>query len=175
MFDTPSAPPRPFRRRTLAAAIAALPLALCGCDDPAVERAPRPGEDVAAATVPAWLEIGDTRSPAAWLVARGGARADEDREERLEAGLAEAGRVFHDSRRMLANRIAQLVDLCAEEGDPQPAERVLADLTVTPADDERLWFGVVAQAYVELRRRGGTHADAAAAVRRTFGREGGSR
>lgn len=161
-------------KRKLAVSLAAL--ALCaGCgDEPAASRggaADRPARTGGEAAD--WLVRGDDRPPERWLAERvpgpGGTGADEARVAAVAATLDAAERRFHEPRRMIANRVAQLADLSAERGEPLAPERLLADLTFPMRDRPTGWFGVVTQAYVVLREGGADHASAIGTLRTRFG------
>lgn len=150
-------------------------LALCvGCgDEPVAPRADDTAGNGAdgAGIAGDWLVRGDERSPERWLAARGGATAGavDARVAAVAAGLDAAERQFHEPRRMIANRIAQLADLSAERGEPIAPERLVADLTFPMRDRPAGWFGVLTQAYVVLREGGADHAAAIATLRGRFG------
>lgn len=149
----------------------ALPLAVAGCDDAPVEvaqsgattelarRAGEPSKD--------WLTIDDVRSPAHWLVERSSGRdfvGDDPRLPKVTAALDLAESRFHENRRMLANRTAQLTDVAREHGEAILPEAMLSDLAFADRRGERSWFGVRAQAYIVLRQSGRDHAAAVAAI-----------
>ncbi|ODN71811.1 hypothetical protein [Methylobrevis pamukkalensis] len=148
-------------------------LAVAGCDDAPVTASPPPS----AAEAPAdewpagdWLTVDDEREPARWLAERFPAAPGSvpERAARLGAALDRAEAVYHDTRRMLANRVAQVAEVSGEYGSPESPEAVLADLTLHPVHGGQLWFGVVSQAYIELRRGGRSHAAAVDEVRTRF-------
>lgn len=122
-----------------------------------------------------WLTTDDPRSPGVWLAERTAATASASdggqnaaRVAAVDAALDRGGELFVETRRMLANRTAQLVDVNAERGGTITPEALLADLAIPDPDGRKHWFGVIAQAYIELRRSGADHATAVAALRAEF-------
>ncbi|WP_428929400.1 hypothetical protein [Marinibacterium sp. SX1] len=135
-------------------------------------RAPVAGPDVTPAQgADAWLDVNDPRPPALWLVRRTHrfSESSEDmRVEQVSALLTGAERAYHENRRMIANRVAQIVDVTGEHGTPLLPEKILADLAL-PEEVGRQWLGIVAQAYIELRRSGRAHDEAVQMVRQRVG------
>ena len=124
-----------------------------------------------------WLTFDDPRPASQWLVERTirlSESSDKVRVISLSGLLTDAERRYHEKRRMIANRIAQIVDVSAEYGEPVLPEEVLADLTFESAEPGKMWFGIIAQAYIELRRGGLPHEAAVLEVRREFGRPSAS-
>ena len=120
-----------------------------------------------------WLTFDDPRPASQWLVERTirlSENSDKVRVISLSGLLTDAERRYHEKRRMIANRIAQIVDVSAEYGKPVLPEEVLAELTFESAEPGKMWFGIIAQAYIELRRGGLPHEAAVLEVRREFGR-----
>lgn len=151
-----------------------LSLAVAGCDDAPVEVA-KPGDTAELARRAGepskdWLTIDDVRSPAHWLVERSSGRdfvGDDPRLAKVVAALDLAESRFHENRRMLANRTAQLTDVSREHGEAILPEAMLSDLAFADRHGERAWFGVRAQAYIVLRQSVRNHAAAVAAIRDT--------
>ncbi len=157
-------------------AVAVLGGLMAGCDDPPAEqenmahKTAMPQEKPSATD---WLAVDDTRSPAQWLAERDAGkpvRKDDPRvvalQERLDAAVAR----YHETRRMLANRAAQLTEVARENGDSLTAATILAELTFPSTDSSKLWFGVLTQAYIVLRQGGDSHAEAVARLREQYGR-----
>lgn len=159
---------------SLASALSAL--ALAGCDDAPV-RVAQPGPETALAErggEPSnrWLSHDDARSPTYWLIERSSGRdfvGDDPRVGIVDGALELAQARFHENRRMLANRVAQLTDVSSEQGEPMLPETILSDLSYPEKDGGRAWFGVRAQAYIVLRQSGLSHADAVAELLRRAG------
>lgn len=168
---------RSFCRLCRSPAAAAVLLALSGCDDAPVApetAAPPTGELAARGGAPSndWLTIDDVRSPAFWLIERSSGRdfvGDDPRVKVVESALDEAQAVFHENRRMLANRTAQLADVSGEEGEPILPETLLEDLSYPDKKGGKAWFGVRAQAYIVLRQTGSSHAQAIATMKEADG------
>lgn len=124
-----------------------------------------------------WLTFDDPRPASQWLVERTirfSENSDKVRVISLASLLTDAERTYHEKRRMIANRIAQIVDVSAEYGEPVLPEEVLADLIFKSEEPGKMWFGIIAQAYIELRRGGLPHEAAVLEVRREFGRPSAS-
>lgn len=163
---------RPFQHviRPLAALLCAT--VLQSCDDAALQ--PEPAETSATelsarggAVSNDWLAIDDVRSPTNWLIERSSGRdfvGDDPRVPVVDQALDTAQAMFHENRRMLANRTAQLTDVSREQGEPMLPEDLLKDLSYPQTSPGKSWFGVRAQAYIVLRQTGGTHAEAVAAM-----------
>lgn len=163
---------RPFRL-----AIGRLAAVLCAtilqsCDDAALQPEPKetPATELSArggSPSNDWLTIDDVRSPTNWLIERSSGRdfvGDDPRVPAVDQALDTAQAIFHENRRMLANRTAQLTDVSREQGEPMLPEVLLKDLSYPQKSPGKAWFGVRAQAYIVLRQNGGTHAEAVAAL-----------
>lgn len=120
-----------------------------------------------------WLTFDDPRPASQWLVERTirfSENSDKVRVISLSSLLSDAERTYHEKRRMIANRIAQIVDVTEEYGEPVLPEDILVDLNFESEEPGKMWFGIIAQAYIELRRGGLPHEAAVLEVRREFGR-----
>ncbi|MBH0237875.1 hypothetical protein [Methylobrevis albus] len=174
--------PTPLRRQNfpcVAMALAAL-TTLTACEDAPLETTP-PAAAAASSSdeddlgAGHWLTPDDPRSPGVWLADRTappgsapGSGQNAARVAAVDAALDRGAALFVETRRMLANRTAQLVDVNTERGGTISPEQLLADLAIPDPDGRKHWFGVIAQAYIELRRSGADHASAVAALRREF-------
>ena len=125
-----------------------------------------------------WLSFDDPRPASQWLVERTlrfAENSDKVRVISLSDLLTDAERRYHEKRRMIANRIAQIVDVTQEYGEPVLPEDILVELIFESAEPGKMWFGIIAQAYIELRRSGLPHQAAVLEVRREFGRHSQSK
>ncbi|WP_114395815.1 hypothetical protein [Oleisolibacter albus] len=147
--------------------LAAAVLVLLSCDDPP---APAPAGPSATQqqTLPSWLAPDDPQSPARWLADRRPCAGD-GREALLAERLDAATRVYRESRRMIANRLAQVEDFLAQRGEMRCPESILADLMLDSGQrtGHDVSFGAVLQAYIVLRQDGIGHDSAIAQIRRS--------
>jgi hypothetical protein len=157
---------------TAAAVLSAVLLsAIGGCDDdagviaapdaPVVEETSR-SED--------WLRPDDDRRPAVWLAARDVAAGPGD-VARYGALLARVGDYYHETPRMIANRMAQLHTELAPRSPGLTVATLLEDFSWRAGNSRRQTIGEVAQHYLVLRREGRSHGEAIDAVRTAYGAE----
>ena len=162
-----------FCRSTVA--VAALAAGLAACDEgPVLEETARrvPTKVEVALGADDWLAVGDERDPGAWLAARDARRDDDatrlDVETMHYAGLLQRlTRYYHESPRMIANRIVQLRD---EVPDVTTAT-LMEDFAWEAGNGRRQTIGEVGQHYLVLRRDGMGHAAAMTALRAAYGAE----
>lgn len=116
-----------------------------------------------------WLAPDDPQSPARWLADRHPCAGD-GREALLAERLDAATQVYQESRRMIANRLAQLAGFLEQRGEARCPESILADLMLDPGQDTEhgVSFGAVLQAYIVLRQDGIGHDAAIAQIRRSY-------
>lgn len=153
--------------------IAAAMIGLAACDEGPVpeETAKRvPTKVEVALGNDEWLPVGDERDPGTWLAARE-ARRDGDASQlsidtmQYAVLLQRLGRHYHESGRMIANRIAQLQ---AEVPDVS-IETLMQDFAWQAGNGRRQTLGEVAQHYLVLRRDGQNHDAAVGALREAYG------
>jgi hypothetical protein len=142
--------------------LAALPLALIGCDEAAeieistagTEQAPKKPE------LPRikWLDAKAASSPERWLASRE-AHADLDDSNpsvaAIRSDLAAAQAHFGESQRMIANRAVQLEEMLAAEGISEHAPELITLLSRAAKEPRsREGFGSLCQHYFNLRKQG---------------------
>ena len=104
-----------------------------------------------------WLDVRDRTPPEQWLASR---ETGEDvplstsEVAELRAILAQAGRRYGETTRMIANRAVQLEAMLAERGIEETARRVIEGLIVVGREDEPRNFGETAQHYFNVRVNG---------------------
>jgi len=145
-------------RLAVALAMAAL-LALPGCredEDETIPAAPR-AETAPLPQAPDWLELGDGRTPLAFMAQTSGLSESE-----VSPGLLALENRYRESPRMIANRVVQL---WAEPPGPVPVlPQLMRDLLPPAGDGGRRSLGQVIQQYRVLREQGLDHAAAIAAA-----------
>lgn len=150
------------RRATLIVALALLSATVqTGCGDDA----PKPETDTQSISPSEtfkrdveWLELKQDIAPDAWLIARaaaGGQKISEQEREVLQNSLAIATRRLGESKRMIANRAAQLERMLEQEGQKDSAIALIIDLTAAIGETGQTeGFGAVTQHYFTMRKSG---------------------
>lgn len=147
----------------------ALVLTLSGCDDGAVTVADAPDEDAATVEI-AWLTADDPTRPAVWLAERDlGSEPRAGEYARYGALLTRAGAHYHETPRMIANRMVQLHGELSAIPPGLTIATLLEDFAWEAGNARRQTLGEVAQHYLVLRREGRDHAAAMAALRAAYG------
>ncbi|MEQ1671618.1 MAG: hypothetical protein ABL893_12220 [Hyphomicrobium sp.] len=105
-----------------------------------------------------WLELKQDTAPDAWLIARAQASGEitslQDSEE-LRRALEIATRRLGESKRMIANRAAQLERMLEQEGQKDSAIALIIDLTAAIGETGQTeGFGAVTQHYFTMRKSG---------------------
>lgn len=145
-----------YARCAVTLAMAAL-LALSACRED--EDATIPAAPHAATEAPAdardWLDVGDARSPLAFMAESTGLPESE-----LSPGLDALAAHYRESPRMIANRVVQLWE--QPPGAVPPVPQLMAELLPKGAGQHSL--GPVIQQYRVLREQGADHATAMTAA-----------
>lgn len=149
----------------------ALAVLLSACDDGAVTPTdtadPAAQEEEVQST---WLAADDPRRPGPWLAEMdlGPEPAPADY-ARYGALLSRAGVHYHETPRMIANRVAQLHAELAPSSPDLSIAMLLEDFAWEAGNARPQTLGEVAQHYLVLRRRGISHVEAMASVRAAYG------
>ena len=145
-----------YARCAVTLAMAAL-LALSACREDEDTTIPAAAHDAAEAPEAAqdWLEVGDDRTPLAFMADSTGLPQGE-----LSPGLQALAAHYRESPRMIANRLVQLWE---QPPAPMPGlPQLMRDLL--PKGPGQLSLGPVIQQYRVLREQGADHATAIAAA-----------
>lgn len=153
-------------------------LSLAACDDGAVEVSSEPEQTVgpeASSDAGEWLTPADDRRPGAWLAELDAAAHAGSGEARAAdyavygALLTRAGRYYHETPRMIANRIAQLHREVAPMSPDLTIAMLLSDFAWEAGNERPQTLGEVGQHYLVLRREGVAHPDAMDKIRAAYG------
>ncbi|SEA96505.1 hypothetical protein [Rubrimonas cliftonensis] len=163
------------------AAALALAASVAACDDGAIEnRAEDARAEVAASASPSpaadapvrpdWLTVEDDRRPGAWLAALdgGGDGISTGDAAFYAALLTRAGQHYHETPRMIANRVAQLHREVGALDGGVSIRRLLEDFDWRAGNDRNQTLGEVAQHYLVLRRQGESHDEAVLDIRAAY-------